>query len=204
MGIKTADDYQTGPVYELLKQDFQGKCYICEDDKPDKIEVEHRDSHKGNSAKKYDWNNLFYSCGHCNHAKGTRYDDIIDCTQIDPERFISLKLMLSPKTTVLVGKLADCAGVGKTIELLERVYNGKGSDRPILNDECVNKRKKIQQEIGGFLDNIIHYQYETDASLKPIWAGFIRKELMSESAFTAFKRQIVRDDPGLSAEFGDE
>jgi hypothetical protein len=198
--IKSEKDYQSGPVYDLLKSDFHDKCYICEDSTPDKIEIEHRSSHKGDAEKKYNWNNLFYSCGHCNHAKGTQYDDIIDCTQTDPEQYISLKLALRPETFVLVSKLADGAGVDKTIDLLERVYNG--TTKQILNDECANKRKKIQQEIGTFQQKLISYLYETDDSLKPAWSAFIRKALSPDSAFAAFKRQIVRNDPALLAEFG--
>jgi 5-methylcytosine-specific restriction endonuclease McrA len=84
--IETENDYRSGPVYDLLKKYFHGKCYICEDDKPTGIQIEHRHSHKGDAQLKYDWLNLFYSCYHCNHAKLGHYDNIIDCTQIGSGR----------------------------------------------------------------------------------------------------------------------
>jgi hypothetical protein len=45
------------------------------------------------------------------------------------------------------------------------------------------------------------YRPDRDA-LKPAWAAFIRKALSAGSAFAAFKRQIVKDDPVLLDEFG--
>ena len=44
--------------------------------------------------RKFDWNNLFWSCGHCNNVKNQRiYDEgIIDCCKDDPEESIIFRL----------------------------------------------------------------------------------------------------------------
>ena len=44
--------------------------------------------------RKFDWNNLFWACGHCNNVKNqNKYDEgIIDCCKTDPEEVISFQL----------------------------------------------------------------------------------------------------------------
>jgi len=44
---------------------------------------------------KFDWNNLFLTCGHCNNIKGKRYDDILDPTKCDPEEHIALSIEIT-------------------------------------------------------------------------------------------------------------
>ncbi|MBR1740781.1 MAG: HNH endonuclease [Lachnospiraceae bacterium] len=35
---------------------------------------------------KYDWNNLFLACAHCNNMKSAKYEPILDCSKIDVDR----------------------------------------------------------------------------------------------------------------------
>lgn len=55
--------------------------------------VEHLLPHKNGKypERKFDWENLFWSCGHCNGVKNnSKYDDgIIDCCKQDPEKYLS-------------------------------------------------------------------------------------------------------------------
>ena len=62
--LYTADD-----VVDQLEKDFNKKCYICELGKLSDINVEHLHPHHGDPELKYDWNNLFLSCPHCNSVK---------------------------------------------------------------------------------------------------------------------------------------
>ena len=75
--------YNCKDVVERLKRDFHDKCYICELKHLQDPEVEHLLPHKNGlyPERKFDWNNLFWSCGHCNKVKNNRkYDErIIDC-----------------------------------------------------------------------------------------------------------------------------
>ena len=61
--------YRNDPNFSAIVEDCFGKCYICENDNATTLNVEHRISHRGDDRIKYDWNNLFLSCGHCNNIK---------------------------------------------------------------------------------------------------------------------------------------
>jgi 5-methylcytosine-specific restriction endonuclease McrA len=69
-------------VLNRIQTDFRNKCYLCEFKAPTNINTEHFFPHKGNVDLKFDWNNLFYCCGHCNNTKGDRpeFDEILNCT----------------------------------------------------------------------------------------------------------------------------
>ena len=58
-------------VTKQLKKDFHNKCYICGMDSLQDAVVEHRLPHKNGAypERKFDWNNLFWSCMHCNSVK---------------------------------------------------------------------------------------------------------------------------------------
>lgn len=74
---KKADgSYSEMDVVKQLEHDFRGKCYICEIKPLMDPEVEHLIPHKGNADLKFDWDNLFLSCYHCNSVKNQRkYDE---------------------------------------------------------------------------------------------------------------------------------
>ena len=71
---KPNGSYSKPDVIEKLKKDFHNKCYICELDKLQDPQVEHLRPHFGgkNIERKFDWNNLFWSCSHCNGVKNQR------------------------------------------------------------------------------------------------------------------------------------
>ena len=89
---KAWGSYSEPDVIEQLQKDFHDKCYICELKKLTNVEVEHLRPHHNRSIKEriFDWNNLFYSCPHCNSIKNNRkYDDkILDCCTVDPESLL--------------------------------------------------------------------------------------------------------------------
>ena len=66
---KANGDYKCADVLDRIKSDFKNKCYICEYKEPISINVEHFRPHKGAKNLKFDWNNLFWSCSHCNNIK---------------------------------------------------------------------------------------------------------------------------------------
>ena len=88
---KASGSYQTEDVVDLLRSDFQEKCYLCERKPVSDINIEHLIPHKGNVDLKFDWNNLFYSCAHCNSVKNKdKYDNkILDCCREEPEQFLN-------------------------------------------------------------------------------------------------------------------
>jgi uncharacterized protein (TIGR02646 family) len=76
-------DYKCGDVIPRLKADFHNKCYLCEDKGITSINVEHFIPHRGDKNLMYDWDNLFYSCGHCNNTKLAipKFNNILNCTE---------------------------------------------------------------------------------------------------------------------------
>jgi uncharacterized protein (TIGR02646 family) len=200
--ITRDSDYTSGPVYELLKSDFNEKCYICEDKATRRgIEVEHLNAHRGDVALKYDWNNLFLSCHHCNRLKNANFNDIIDCIKTDPEDYINLDLSADIKTAVIITKTNDIPGIDETMRLLDRVYNGEV--KPIMRDECIDLRSDVRETIRKFNDLLTCHANETDTGLKSVFADLIKKSIAKKSPFAAFKRGIVRYNTALFAEFGE-
>lgn len=75
-----------------------GTGYLCEQDELQSIQIEHLKPHHGgkNIDLKYDWNNLFFSCSHCNSVKNRKQyeSNILDCCSTDPETMIHQALLV--------------------------------------------------------------------------------------------------------------
>ena len=194
--IATENDYRSNPNFSALVEDCYGKCYICENDKATTLNVEHRIPYRGDVSLKYDWQNLFLSCGHCNNIKRDFYDNILDPTKCDPEKNISLSLNTDTLIeSVVVITLSDDESSKQTSELLSYVYNGGAT--AIKDVECAILRNEISSCIARFLQYIKSYHEEPDEGYEAI----IEKEILRSSAFAAFKRGIIRNDVELSVKF---
>ncbi|GHU02840.1 hypothetical protein FACS1894147_05660 [Spirochaetia bacterium] len=199
VSITKAEDYLNPPVYKMLVEDFFNKCYICEIAKESKWEVDHRQSQSNFPARRYDWTNLFLSCPHCNGIKRAHYDDIIDCTNDDPEAHIIFSVInINDITITAIGTAS--ASINKTIELLNKVYNGIG--RYPTDIGCANLRNKVIQEVAIFRRELLRYTNETKKGQKQVQRKKVEEQLQRRSAFAAFKRAIVRIDKSIAAEFG--
>ncbi|MDR1689872.1 MAG: HNH endonuclease [Clostridiales bacterium] len=197
--ITSADDYRKDVVFKTLAADCYNKCYICED-KPSTINVEHIIPHRKDPKLKYDWNNLFIACGHCNNTKLAKYDNILDPTKSDPEEHIALSIDISDDliNCVSVELLTTDSAAIQTSELLKFVYNGGLTE--LKEIECSNLRNEhLLPNIRLFYQYIKNYSEEPDLG----YDIMIKKEISRSSAFAAFKRKIVRDDPKLSLIFAD-
>ena len=196
--ITSEKHYRSAPNFSAIVEDCFGKCYICENDNATTLNVEHRVPHRGDESIKYDWNNLFLSCGHCNNIKSDYYDDIIDPTQRDPEDCIALSLETSMLTeNVQVKALVTDESVLQTIALLGFVYNG--GTTAIKDLESAHLRNTLSFCLARFFQYIEGYRKEPELGYDVI----IKKEISRSSAFAAFKRGIVRNDVELSAKFGE-
>ncbi len=122
--ISSEMDYRNDLNFSAIAEDCYSKCYICEY-KATTFNVEHRIPHRGDESIKYDWQNLFLACGHCNNTKLDCYDNIINPTQCDPEDCIALSLTTDTLVeNVVVEALTDDESVLQTVDLLGVVYNG--------------------------------------------------------------------------------
>lgn len=89
---QSGSPYNTENVNKALKEVFHGKCYICENKEATSYQIEHLIPHRNKNVElKYDWNNLFWSCAHCNNIKSDKYELILDCTQEEVERLIAFR-----------------------------------------------------------------------------------------------------------------
>ncbi|MDR0380877.1 MAG: HNH endonuclease [Oscillospiraceae bacterium] len=196
--IKREKDYRSGPVFQMLVADCHNKCYICEDSLHTSPNVEHRISHKHAPALKYDWENLFLSCSHCNNIKGDKYDGMIDPAQCDPEQVIALSMGLDDelREVVIVSKTGGDEAVDITVALLNAVYNGTHTD--MKKYACQQLKNKISNELAWFQQKLDDYKNHPGDDTKAAVAGRISEDAL----FAAFKRKRVREDPQLAPVFG--
>jgi uncharacterized membrane-anchored protein YjiN (DUF445 family) len=155
--------------------------------------VEHRVSHQGDLALKYNWNNLFLSCSHCHNTKRDKYDNIINPTIVDPEEYIAFSID-GLRKNVTITKLDGGTDVDITIELLDRVYNGTTD---IKRFEANALRNRLSDELALFKMQAKLYDEEPTTER----FDYIKREISRASLFAAFKRKIVRDSPMLANTF---
>ena len=199
---KPNGDYRGEDVLLLLREDFKNKCYLCETKEPHDINVEHFIPHKGNLTLKFDWNNLFFACPHCN---GTKLETvgILNCTtdpDCDKRHRYSIGTPPSeavaithPLKIVNIVSIDSSAIAETTAVLLGHIYNGTTALKKL---ESENLRKTLLRSVKEFKENLIAYYENTSATFQARQALHTKiiSELKNDSAFTAFKRWIIRDD----------
>lgn len=198
---KASGDYKCGDTLERIKNDFKNKCYICEYKEPITINVEHFRPHKGNRDLMFSWENLFWSCGHCNNIKLDNYTDIIDCTDINEniEQRIKISIKAFPMEKVAVEALDNNPSTISTVNLLNSVYNGTTKLKAI---ESNNLRTKIQNDIADFRKYLFDYfDDRLEKEDKRYCLIQIKKHLKRSANFTLFKRVIIRENETLKNEF---
>lgn len=186
----TAEDrYRHPEVVERLFEDFGGKCYICEVKPIQDPEVEHLRPHKNGSipGRKFDWNNLFLACRHCNGVKNkARYDGrVIDCCARDPEEL--LKQELSENSVSVRPLVAGDEEVAGTADLIEEVF---GSSHPALREYAAQVRLgELQKQM-----NLLYRSIQTLRIDKknPMARRNLRTMLRKDAAFAGFTRCAVR------------
>jgi len=119
--------YNKEDVLQILKPMFFEKCYLCERDDIQDVEVEHFVPHQSNEALKYDWDNLYYSCSRCNSIKSNSHINLLDCTDsnIDVSKMIRFLIPSVPdgKVTVEATATTPCDKTNNTVALLDACYN---------------------------------------------------------------------------------
>ena len=187
---KASGSYSKPDVVERLKEDFHNKCYICELNDLQDPQVEHLKPHFDGKwiDRKFDWNNLFWSCGHCNSVKNQRkYDDhIIDCCTSDPEERIYFRLQ-NGNTDVTAINTSDY-DAQMTAELVTEVFNIANSGMRIYKSaQRFEKLNKEMNKLYKTLDELAENP-NSKFTLKKLQA-LIRRE----SQFAAFKRCYIRE-----------
>ncbi len=200
---KQSGTYNIPEVVEALKDEFHNKCYICEQKNITNLNIEHFKPHKGiNRDLMFDWDNLYFACGHCNNIKLSKYDNILDPGNQydDVESLIRYEMpILQKRSVVKITGVSNDEKVNNTVELLNNVYNGNTCIKTI---EAVNIKKDLVNELLEFTMWLVQYDDdELEHDEKENLKRNIRKGLNVKSAFTSFKRQIVKDTDYLYEEF---
>ena len=190
--------YNTPEVNAALREMFHGKCYICENKQITSYQIEHLVSHRGNVELKYDWNNLFLACAHCNNTKLDKYEPIIDCTKENVEALIAFRRTgyFGTDEKLLFEKLDDRIEVENTIKLLQEVYYGSTPQKKM---ESTILRRMLRKELSAFKEYVREY-HEAEDEEKEDLKYLLQKELRDSSPFAAFKRWLIRDNREVYAE----
>lgn len=178
-------------VIERLKKDFHNKCYICEINDLQDPEVEHLLPHKNGKYpdRKFDWNNLFWSCGHCNKVKmQQKYDDgIIDCCKQDPEEFLSFRL--NGKDVEVTAKHKEDLKAELTATLIYEVFNIKNTGMRVYKSDM--RFQELNREMNLLYDNLEEMKNNPESK---VVLRKLRSLLRRESRFAAFKREYIREN----------
>lgn len=186
---KKSGDYQD--VIERLREDFHNKCYICELKNLQDPEVEHLLPHKNGRypERMFDWNNLFWACGHCNKVKNqAKYEEgIIDCCRQDPEELISFRFQEAD--VIAEAKNPEDSKAVLTATLVREVFHLKNTAMRDYKREL--RFRELNKEMNILYDNL------EEMKQKPESKAVMRKLkalLRRESGFAAFKRNYVREN----------
>lgn len=184
--------YNTPEVNTALQEMFHGKCYICENKEITSYQIEHLNPYHKDIDLKYDWNNLFLSCAHCNNTKLNKYEPIIDCTKENVEESIAFrKRGYFGTEEELIFDMLDLRDVTKnTQELLQEVYYGSTAQKKM---EAKILRRILRKELSTFKEYVREYQEAEDVE-KDDLRYLLKQQLGDASPFAAFKRWLIRDN----------
>lgn len=184
--------YNTPEVTAALMEMFHGKCYICENRQVTSYQIEHLKPHHGNEELKYDWDNLFLSCAHCNNSKLDKFDPIIDCSKENVEQMIAFrKEGYFGTDEKLVFDMLDCKLETKnTVKLLQEVYYGSTPQKKM---EATILRRMLRKELSEFKEYVREYR-EAEEEEKEDLKYLLQQQLRDGSSFAAFKRWLIRDN----------
>ena len=187
---KKSGSYSEPDVIEQLKKDFHNKCYVCELADLQDPQIEHLLPHKNGEypERKFDWNNLFWACGHCNGVKNQKkYDDgILDCCREDPEQLI--RFYLNEKDVMVMADSTENPKAMLTAELIQEVFCIRNTGMRVYKSSY--RLRMLRMEMNALYDNLekIKENPESKVVLRKLKALLRR-----ESAFAAFKRCYVRE-----------
>lgn len=143
--------------------------------------------HKGDIDLKFDWGNLFWSCGHCNSIKNQRkYDGkIINCCQEDPEQHIACRYA---DNDVQIEALDQNEVSLMTASLIYNVFNLKNTG--MRTNNSAGRLKALQEEMNIFFNEL--HRYKDNKS--PANTRRVAARLRKSTAFAAFKRSYIRNN----------
>lgn len=191
--------YDAEDVYAALNEVFHSKCYLCETKEPQDVNVEHFDPHLGDTDKKYDWNNLYLSCGRCNNIKLAEHTNLLDCCDDNQDVCRAIKHL--PASTpyakrVQVIAIAKDIKTEETQKLLEKIYNSEHTVNKKVSGAFL--RKKIFDQYNLLLDQVNDFYSPTATKPeKEVSISKIKVLTDSSAPYSAFMRWCILEDEKL-------
>lgn len=186
---KANGKYNSSDVVAQLLIDFGNKCYLCEMKDLQDPQIEHLIPHKNGKSPdlKFDWNNLFWSCSHCNIMKNNKMfeDGILDCCRKDPEKYIRFAI---EDGSIQIEALSTDETVERTVKVLNDVYNKTNTGMRIVG--CAERVRRLNEEMNAFYKALETYKDNPENGLN---LRRIQVLLRRKSGFAAFKRQYIRE-----------
>lgn len=186
---KINGSYREADVIKWLSEDFHEKCYICEMKGISDPQVEYLLPHKNGiyEERKFDWNNLFWACLHCNGVKNKdKYDTgIIDCCKEDPEKYINF-IFEKGKATAYAKDVHHKQSV-LTAELVDEVFNDNRTG--LMDYRAQFRMKKLNEEMNCLYRNLEQLRENPSSQLV---LRKLKVLLKREFAFAAYKRGYVK------------
>lgn len=184
--------YNIPEVNAALREMFHGKCYICENRQITSYQIDHLIPYRGDVDLKYDWNNLFLACAHCNNTKLDKFDHIIDCTKEDVEKLIAFrrKGYFGTDEKLIFDMLDSGTETQNTVELLQEVYYGSTPQKKM---EATILRRTLRKDLSEFKEYVREYKEAEDEEKEDLKC-LLQQHLSDSSSFAAFKRWLIRDN----------
>lgn len=197
--------YNDPEVVNRLKEIFHEKCYLCERDEIQDVEIEHLDPHEGNDTLKYNWDNLFYSCSRCNSIKSNKHKNIIDCCQEEQlDEIMQYFMPPAPDCDVVIQtqETSKTTKLKNTIILLEECYNSINTALRGISREALREQMWIHYTL--LLDKrlILRTKSTGETGQKKVKEE-IQKMLSVKYPFSSFWRTYCRKDTFLLTKYPD-
>ena len=187
--IKKSGSYSCPDVIELLRHDFNDKCYLCECKYLTDPEVEHLLPHQNGKDinRKFDWNNLFWSCRHCNSVKNQKKysENVIDCCNVDPKLYLEHRYV---NGKVKITNKSNYAFSINTAELIEECFEKRNTGIRVA--ACDARITQLQMVLNELFDCLIEYQDSNSNYTK----NKIISMLNNSGAYASFIQQYIRDN----------
>lgn len=193
--VENCTHYDGQDVQKTLVNDQFGKCYLCEQNPGKDFEIEHlKPKSEGYSPElKYEWTNLFLACKYCNGRKPNNLE-ILNPLIHNIEDCISQRIDYYSKK-VEFHSTSDDLSTRQTIELLDRLFNGKSHIRDVKSKVLFDD---LNREISFFLEMLIQHKTDGNKQNKQI----IIDLLHLSKEFLGVKYWIIKDS-GMFDEFKD-
>lgn len=203
----TSKEYSHPLVVKQLRKDFFSKCYLCEQADFSNVNVEHFVPHEGKSEELLiTWENLYYSCSHCNGIKGARHKELLDCC--NEQHNVDIAILLEAPSTP-TGKVIITNSLSpdnplyeltrNTITLLEQCYNNSNKGpQQVSHEFLIDKIMENHAKLQCLRFELKKDFYRMTQFRKAEIIELISNMLEPSYEFSGFWKTYVKNDPFLS------